>query len=267
MRNAAEKLDALTLETADPAVVVDLAEYKHRRSLSACRLASGRSLLGYELASEHGLYRYAAFGKTVLDTTTITQPLRWKGRWFSPVAGGIYDVRARQWAPEMAVFLSVRTAPGCREAPRRTERGLKGSPETFDFLGFTHICGKTKSGKFLLMRRTMRKRMCATLKELRIALMRRRHLAIPIQGAWLGRVVRGYFAYHAVPANVRALQAFRTQVERHWRHALSRRSQRGRANWETMRRLSQRWIPTPRILHPWPDDRFDIRTRGRSRVR
>ncbi len=152
-------------------------------------------------------------------------------------------------------------------AARWVERQLKGHPETFNFLGFTHICAKTKNGKFLLMRRTMRQRMRATLKEVKLVLMRRRHLPIPIQGAWLGRVVRGYFAYHAVPTNVQALQSFRTQVERHWQHALSRRSQRGRPNWETMRRLSRRWIPTPRILHPWPDDRFDGRTQGKSRVR
>ena len=152
-------------------------------------------------------------------------------------------------------------------APRRAERGLKGSPETFDFLGFTHICAKTKSGKFLLARRTVRKRMRATLKALKLALLRRRHLPVPIQGAWLGRVVRGYYAYHAVPTNVQSMQAFRTQVERHWRHALSRRSQRGRPNWELMRRLSLRWIPTPRVVHPWPDDRFDVKTQGRSRVR
>jgi RNA-directed DNA polymerase len=156
---------------------------------------------------------------------------------------------------------------GLFAAQRRAERGLKGSPETFDFLGFTHVCAKTKSGKFLLARRTVCKRMRATLKELKLALMRRRHLPIPIHGEWLGRVVRGYYAYHAVPTNLRAMQAFRTQVERHWQHALSRRSQRGRPNWATMRRLSRQWIPTPRVLHPWPDDRFDVRTQGKSRVR
>jgi RHS repeat-associated protein len=105
--NAARKFDASRPEPADPAVVVDLAEYKHRRSRAACRLATGRSLLSYESASEPGFYRYTAFGETIEDTTTITQPLRWKGRWYSPVAGGIYDVRARQWSPEMGAFLGV----------------------------------------------------------------------------------------------------------------------------------------------------------------
>jgi group II intron reverse transcriptase/maturase len=152
-------------------------------------------------------------------------------------------------------------------AERRRERGLSGHPETFNFLGFTHICATTGQGKFLLMRRTIRQRMAAKLKEVAENLMRRRHLPIPIQGRWLGQVVRGYYAYYAVPTNIHSMQAFRTQVERHWRHALSRRSQRGRLNWDRMRCLSARWIPPPRILHPWPTDRFDVTTRGRSRVR
>ena len=98
-------------------------------------------------------------------------------------------------------------------------------------------------------------------------LMRRRHLSIPVQGRWLASVMRGHFAYFAVPTNVHALQAFRTQIERHWRHALSRRGQRRSVNWERMRQLSQRWLPVPQILHPWPTERFDARTRGRSPVR
>ncbi len=155
---------------------------------------------------------------------------------------------------------------GLFAAQRRAERG-KGKPETFKFLGFTHICGKTKAGKFLLIRRTAPDRFRATLKALKAAMMRRRHLPIPAQGQWLGSVVRGYFSYYAVPTNSHAMQSFRAQVERHWRHALSRRSQRDRTNWAKMRRLSLRWLPTPRVLHPWPIDRFVARTRGRSRVR
>jgi len=151
-------------------------------------------------------------------------------------------------------------------AERRRERGLKGHPETFNFLGLTHICAKTGQGQFLLMRRTMRQRMSAKLKEIHLELLRRRHLPIPIQGRWLGQVVRGYYAY-AVPTNIHSMQAFRTQVERHWRHALARRSQRGRPTWERMRRMSACWIPSPRILHPWPTDRFHVTTRGGSRVR
>lgn len=149
---------------------------------------------------------------------------------------------------------------------RREERG-KGKPETFDFLGFTHICGKTRNGKFQLRRQTMRKRMRERLKTVKTELMRRRHQPIKEQGKWIGSVVRGYFAYHAVPTNIRALQAFRTQVERHWLRALRRRSQRHSLDWERMRRLSARWLPSPRILHPWPSERFDVRTRGKSPVR
>lgn len=151
-------------------------------------------------------------------------------------------------------------------AERRSERG-EGKPETFNFLGFTHICAKTAAGKFLLVRHTTTSRMRARLRVVKDALLRRRHLPIPEQGRWLGQVVRGYFAYHAVPTNAHALVTFRTQVTRAWLHALRRRSQRSRTNWARMRILEQRWLPTPRITQPWPDERFDVRTQGRSRVR
>jgi RNA-directed DNA polymerase len=149
---------------------------------------------------------------------------------------------------------------------RRQERGL-GKPETFDFLGFTHICGRSQVGRFLLQRTTMRKRMQAKLKEVKAELMRRRHLPMPQQGAWLGSVVRGHLAFYGVPTNIFALSSFRTQAVRHWRRALRRRSQRTRMNWRRMSRLEARWIPTARIQHPWPERRFDVRTQGRSPVR
>lgn len=151
-------------------------------------------------------------------------------------------------------------------AERRREVG-KGRPETFKFLGFTHICGKSEDGRFLLLRHTIRERMAAKLAEVKTELQSRRHQSIPEQGKWLGSVVRGYYAYYAVPTNVHALQAFRTQVTRHWLKALRRRGQRDRTNWERMRKLSKQWLPNPKILHPWPTARFDARTRGRSPVR
>jgi group II intron reverse transcriptase/maturase len=151
-------------------------------------------------------------------------------------------------------------------AQQRRERG-RGKPETFDFLGFTHISAKARNGRFVLRRQTMRKRMRARLRAVKAELQRRRHQPIPEQGRWLSSVVRGYFAYHAVPTNMKALQSFRTQVERHWRSALKRRSQRHHMDWKRMRKLSARWLPTPRILHPWPGERFDVRTRGKSPVR
>jgi group II intron reverse transcriptase/maturase len=141
-------------------------------------------------------------------------------------------------------------------AGRREERGL-GKPETYDFLGFTHICGKTKNGGFKLKRITIGKRMRTKLKEVKAELMRRMHLPIPEVGRWLGSVVRGHLAYYAVPGNLDAVAAFRDQVERHWRRALSRRSQRGRMTWERARRLFDRWLPKPRVHHPYPDQRFD----------
>jgi len=155
---------------------------------------------------------------------------------------------------------------GRHAARRRTARGL-GKPETFDFLGFTHICGKTKAGHFGLRRFTISKRLRAKLQEVKTELMRRRHLPVPEQGHWLASVVRGHLAYYAVPGNSPAVNAFRTQATWHWYRALRRRSQRTRLNWERMNRLAKRWLPPVRITHPWPSVRFDARTRGRSPVR
>ena len=107
----------------------------------------------------------------------------------------------------------------------------------------------------------------AKLREVKTLLMDRRHLPIPEQGRWLASVVRGHFAYYAVPGNIDTVAAFRTQATRHWYRALRRRSQRTRLNWERMRRLSTRWLPPARIQHPWPDARFDARTQGRSPAR
>jgi RNA-directed DNA polymerase len=151
-------------------------------------------------------------------------------------------------------------------ADRRRARGL-GRPETFAFLGFTHVCAKTRNGRFLLKRITIAERMRAKLRELKHSLMRRRHLSIPEQGRWLASVVRGHLAYYAVPGNIDAVAAFRTQATRHWYRALRRRGQRARVNWARMNRLATRWLQPARLTHPWPEQRFDARTQGRSPVR
>jgi RNA-directed DNA polymerase len=143
-------------------------------------------------------------------------------------------------------------------AARRAKRG-EGRPETFEFLGFTHICAKTHSGRFKVLRVTSKKRMRAKLREVKASLHAGRHLPIPEQGRWLGSVVRGHLNYYAVPDNSRATAAFRNQAIRHWLKALRRRSQRSRITWERMVRWSDRWVPRARILHPWPHQRFDAR--------
>ena len=155
---------------------------------------------------------------------------------------------------------------GRQAAARRAARGL-GRPETFDFLGFTHLCGKTRKGRFWLRRITIAKRMRAKLSEINDQLKRRRHQPIPEQGQWLASVVRGHRAYYAVPGNTDAVAAFRTQVTRLWHKALRRRSQRTRLNWARMDRIATRWLPPARVMHPFPEMRFDVRTRGRSPVR
>jgi RNA-directed DNA polymerase len=151
-------------------------------------------------------------------------------------------------------------------AERRKARGL-GKPETFSFLGFTHICAKTRKGRFKLKRVTDSKRVRAKLREVKTELRRRRHLPIPEQGRWLSSVLRGHCNYYAVPDNSKALNAFRYRIVRHWYMALRRRSQRHRLTWARMWRLVKRWLPTVRILHPWPDARFDARIQGKSPVR
>ena len=151
-------------------------------------------------------------------------------------------------------------------AQNRRERGLK-KPETFDFLGFTHICGKTRDGRFWLRRVTIAKRMRAKLKQVKTELRRRRHRSIPEQGQWLASVVRGHFNYYAVPGNIDAVSAFRDQVRRLWRETLRRRSQRSRMTWERFSRIDERWLPPARIVHPHPSLRFAARTQGRSPLR
>jgi retron-type reverse transcriptase len=144
-------------------------------------------------------------------------------------------------------------------AGRRRARG-QGKPEAFDFLGFTHICGKTKTGRFWLRRITISKRLRVKLREVNDQLKRRRHQPIPVQGQWLRSVVQGHFAYYAVPGNLDAVSAFRFQVTRHWLRALRRRSQRTRVTWARMGRLETRWLPKVRAMHPFPQARFAART-------
>jgi len=142
-------------------------------------------------------------------------------------------------------------------AERRKRRGL-GKPETFNFLGFTFICGKTQAGRFQIKRKTRADRMRAKLQELKQDMRRRMHQPIPKQGKWLARVVRGYFNYHAVPTNGRALEVFRHHVTDLWRRTLRRRSQKDRMTLARMTQLMDAWVPKPIILHPWPSDRFAV---------
>ena len=148
----------------------------------------------------------------------------------------------------------------------REAQGLR-KPETFDFLGFTHMCAKDRRGRFKLKRVTSKKRMRTKLSAVKAELRQRMHLPVPEQGEWLGRVVRGHLAYFAVPDNSQALRAFRRETARHWQHTLRRRSQRGRVTREQMRHLTDLWLPQPRIPHPWPNVRFNAKTQGRSPVR
>jgi group II intron reverse transcriptase/maturase len=150
-------------------------------------------------------------------------------------------------------------------AGNRRERDEE-RPQTFDFLGFTHICGTARNGKFLLVRHTIKKRMRQTLDRVKEGLKRRMHDAVREQGRWLGTVVRGYFAYHAVPTNLQALGEFRTEVVRWWLRMLRRRSQKHRLTWRRFVKIVDCWLTRHKPLHPFPEVRFAARTQGRSRM-
>jgi len=185
------------------------------------------------------------------------------------VVGFEHEADARRFWDEMrqrmeAFALTLHPAKtrllefGRHAAANRAKRGL-GKPETFDFLGFTLISGRSRRGKFLIHRRTQRKRMRAKLKEIKEELRRRMHQPIPEQGKWLTQVVRGYFGYHAVPTNVTALKAFRHHVKRLWVRTLRRRSQKDHFAWQRSSKLADDFLPQPFILHPWPNVRFAAR--------
>jgi RNA-directed DNA polymerase len=144
---------------------------------------------------------------------------------------------------------------GRQAALRRAARG-DGKPETFRFLGFTHICETSESGRFWIRRKTDGKRLAAKLKQVKAELMRRRHLPVPEQGRWLASVITGHQAYYGVPGNFQAVYAFRTHVTRHWYRALRRRGQKTRLTWARMGRLARRYLPPARITHPFPQARF-----------
>jgi len=139
---------------------------------------------------------------------------------------------------------------------RRAKRG-EGPPETFDFLGFTHISGKTRRGDYTIHRRTSRKKFQAKLADLKEKLSRNRHADLAQVGGWLQSVVRGWCQYYAVPGNYERLRQFRDEIQKMWLRALRRRSQRGRRlTWDKFSKVCKRWLPTPKILHPYPNVRF-----------
>ena len=184
------------------------------------------------------------------------------------VVGFEYEAEARRFLAEMrkrseAFSLSIHPEKtriirfGRFAASNRKERGL-GKPETFNFLGFTLICGQKRRGGFQMVRRTRRDRLQTTIQRVKGELQRRRHQPIPEQGKWLRQVVQGFFAYHAVPTNYRSLVIFRVRIAQLWKCALMRRSQRARRTWKRMAKLVEDWLPRPRILHPWPEQRFAV---------
>jgi RNA-directed DNA polymerase len=139
----------------------------------------------------------------------------------------------------------------------QSETARRGKTETFTFLGFTHFCGqRIRDGAFIVWRITAKKRMVAKLKAIKAELQRRKHDRTATVGAWLRTVVLGYYQYHAVPGNTTQLRIFQRRVNWLWRSVLIRRSQRAQVRWERLTPPLKRWVPQPRVLHPYPDARF-----------
>ena len=165
-------------------------------------------------------------------------------------------------APSTLCQIRLEAAQG----EKRKRRGDR-RPETFDFLGFTHMCSRKRNGAFTVRRKTQRKKMLAKLAALKREMRRRMHEPIDEVGVWLRSVLRGHYNYYAVPRNSHSLGVFRYRVARLWKQVLSRRSHKDKTSWQKMVRIIERWLPTPRILHPYPSDRLCVTTRGRSPVR
>jgi group II intron reverse transcriptase/maturase len=159
--------------------------------------------------------------------------------------------RFRKFALELHPDKTQLLEFGRSAADFRKRRGL-GKPDTFTFLGFTHMCGKTRKGRYTVLRQTNRKRLQAKLQAVKAELRRRMHDPIPEVGPWLKSVVGGHLRYFGVPSNRYALAHFRFSVGKLWHQVLVRRSQRGRVPWERMKRLISRWLPPARICHPYP---------------
>jgi RNA-directed DNA polymerase len=149
---------------------------------------------------------------------------------------------------------------------RRQRRG-QGKPETFDFLGLTHICSQTRTGTFTVRRKTIAKRLRTKLQAIKQTLRERMHWPVRQRGAWLKSVLMGHYRYYGVPRNLSMLQVFRERILRYWCHTLRRRSQRHRMTWQRIYALATQWLPQPHIFHPDPAQRLCVTTRGKSPVR
>jgi hypothetical protein len=169
------------------------------------------------------------------------------------------ELRARFEAFDLALHPEkTRLIEFGRHAEVRRKRSGLDKPETFTFLGFVHICGKTRKGRFQLWRKSRRDRMRAKLQAIKAELHRKMHETLGAQGRWLKSVVSGYFQYHAVPNNSASLAAFRYHVLLLWHRALRRRSQKDHTTLAKLGSVADKWLPRPRILHPWPDQRFAV---------
>ena len=250
-------------------------------------MAEGRRTRGWRVVgNEKGdSARLADFHRCSATSTFIMSSTFWVQHWRTPRAMG--EVIVIRYADDMVLGFQYRAEAerflqdwqerlqkfgldlhpdktrliefGGFAANNRKQRGER-KPETFNFLGFTHICGQSrKSGKLLVLRKTVRKRLLAKLKQVKDELRTRMHRPLAEVGKWLRSVVQGYFNYHAVPGNLASLQRFRLEVSKRWRRVLFHRSQKSRINWKRIAALVEQWLPLPTILYRYPNLRFDAK--------
>jgi RNA-directed DNA polymerase len=187
------------------------------------------------------------------------------------VMGFQYEWEARSFLTELTRRLETHKLTLHPEKTRLIEFGRfaksnrrkhgEGKPETFNFLGFTHCCGRTRNGRFKIVRRTIRERQRRKLKEIKFELILRINESLTSIGKWLASVIRGFTNFHAIPGNMKAVRAFYTQIGRLWLWVIRRRSQKGKSRWtwERFYRLQRQWLPRPRVAHPFPCVRFDAK--------
>ena len=189
------------------------------------------------------------------DDIVLGFQYEWEARRFLREMGG----RFRKFSLELHTEKTRLLEFGRFAAERRKERG-RGKPETFKFLGFTHISSTTRQGKFTVLRKTAAGKMRAKLKEVKRTLRQRMHWPVPKVGVWLKSVLVGHYRYYGVPNNWRTLSKFRWGILKLWYKTLLRRSQKRRINWKRMYRISKPWLPTPRIFHDYPSRRLCVIT-------
>ena len=252
-RRAAPGVDGVTWEEYEPGLEGRLVDLHSRVHRGAYRAQPSRRVYIPKPDGRQRPLGVAALEDKIVQHAVLTILNQIYEEDFRGFSYGFRPGRSQHQALDaLYVAITRKKVSFGRFAEQDRKRRGEGKPETFDFLGFTHISGKDPNGNFAVKRHTIGKRLRGKLAEIKQQLRERMHEPVAATGKWLKSVVQGYFNYHAVPGNTDILRVFHYRVTRLWRQVLIRRGQRGYLNWVRMRRLEERWIPMPRVLHPYP---------------